>query len=117
MNDPIRLGRLIALQKPRGGVRGIVAGDIIRRLVSRTMSQQLNKAVEAATAPFQYAMTPRAGTECIAHALQSLTEVDPLCTLISMDGIGALDFISRAAMLGALRDVAGGQALPFVRLF
>ena len=32
--------------------------------------------------------------------------------------VGAFDLISRAAMLGALRDVAGGsQALPFVRLF
>ena len=52
VNDVIRLG-LTALQKPRGGVRGIVAGDILRRLVSRTMSQQLTKTVEAATALFQ----------------------------------------------------------------
>ena len=43
VNDAIRLGRLIALQKPRGFVQGIVAGDILRRLVSRTMSQQLSK--------------------------------------------------------------------------
>ena len=62
-------------------------------------------------APFQHAMTTRAGTKCIAHAVQALTEVDPLCTLISVDGIGAFDLISRATMLGA------GQALPFVRLF
>ena len=33
----IRLGRLTALQKPNGGVRGIVSGDIVRRLVARTM--------------------------------------------------------------------------------
>ena len=45
----IRLGRLTALQKPGGGVRGIVAGDILRRLVGRTLAQQLGKAVEAAT--------------------------------------------------------------------
>ena len=32
----VRLGRMTALQKPNGGVRGIVAGDIIRRLVART---------------------------------------------------------------------------------
>ena len=35
----------------RRGVRGIVAGDVIRRLVARTMSQQLAKAAEVATAP------------------------------------------------------------------
>ena len=119
VNDAIRLGRLTALQKPRGGVRGIVAGDILRRLVSRTMSQQLSKAVEAATALFQYAMTTRAGTECIAHALQSLMEVGPLCILISIDGIGAFDLISRAAMLGALRDIAFRKAVlrPTIAVF
>ena len=38
---------------------------------------------------------------------------------LTVDGIGAFfDQISRASMLGALRDVEGGsQALPFVRLF
>ena len=60
----LRLGRLTALQKPRGGVRGIVVGDVLRRLVARTMAQQLGKAVEAVTAPHQYAYRMR-GT-CIA---------------------------------------------------
>ena len=49
----VRLGRMTALQKPNGFVRGIVAGDIIRRLVARTVSQQLSPVVERATAPFQ----------------------------------------------------------------
>ena len=35
----IRMGRLTALQKPLGGVRGIVAGDILRRLVARTVAR------------------------------------------------------------------------------
>ena len=65
----IRMGRMTALQKPTGGVRGIVAGDIIRRLVSRTMAQQIRKKVEKATALFQYALSTRAGCECIAHAI------------------------------------------------
>ena len=42
----VRLGRLTALSKPDGGVRGIIAGDVVRRLVARTMSQQLSPAVE-----------------------------------------------------------------------
>ena len=35
----VRLGRLSALRKPGGGVRGIVAGDVITRLTSRTIAQ------------------------------------------------------------------------------
>ena len=80
-----RLGRLTALQKPREGVRGIVVGDVLPRLVARTMAQQLSKAVEAATAQHQYALSTRAGTKCVAHALQALTEMDPMTTIISID--------------------------------
>ena len=62
-------------------------------------------------------LSTRAGCECIAHALQGLSELDPNTT-ISKDGIGAFDQISRAAMLDGLMNVAGGsQALPFVRMF
>ena len=82
-------------------MRGIVVGDVLRRLVGRTMAQQLSKAVEAATSPHQYALSTRAGTECVAHVLQGLTEMDPQTTIVSIDGVGAYDSISRKAMLEA----------------
>ena len=116
--DLIRLGRLTVLQKPTGGVRGIVAGDIIRRLVARTITQQLAPAVTQATQPFQYVLTTRAGGECIAHALQAITDLDATVTIMSVDGIGACDLISRRAMLEGLRSVSGGESvLPFVMQF
>ena len=109
---------MTALRKADGGVRGIVAGDVICRLVARTISQQLSQTVEAATAPFQYALSTHAGCECIAHTLQGLTELNPRATVVSIDGISACDQISRAAMLSGLLNVeGGGQALPFVRMF
>ena len=114
--DIVRMGRLTALSKPDGGVRGIVAGDVIRRLVARTISQQLAPAVERATSPHQYAMTTRAGCEYVAHALQGLTELDPQATITSVDGVGAFDLISRRAMLEGLREV-DAAAVPFARLF
>ena len=116
--EAIRLGRMTALRKNDGGVRGIVTGDVVRRLVARTMAQQMGKTVESATAPFQYALSTRAGCECIAHALQGLCDVDPNATIISIDGISAYDQISRAAMMDGLLNVAGGgKALPFVKMF
>ena len=86
---------ITALQKPTGGVRGIVAGDIIRRLVGR----QLGPAVERATSLFQRALSTRAGCECVAHALQVLCETDPQSTVLSIDGISVFDLISRGAMM------------------
>ena len=35
----LKMGRMKALQKPDGGVRGIVVGDVMRRLVARTLAQ------------------------------------------------------------------------------
>ena len=47
-----------------------------------------------------------------------MTDLDPTTTLLSVDGIGAFDLISREAMLQGLMEVDGGDsALPFVRQF
>ena len=110
----LRMGRMTALQKPRGGVRGMVAGDIVRRLVSRAMAKQLGEAFEQGTAHIQCALSTRAGCECVSHVLQGLTDLDDRATVMSIDGIGAYDSISRRAMLEGLRSVSNGVAVPFV---
>ena len=43
--------RMTAVLKPTGGVRGIVAGDIIRRLVSRTIAQQIRRPQHLSNTP------------------------------------------------------------------
>ena len=114
----VRIGRMMALQKPQGGVRGIVVGDFLRRSVARTLAQQLGPAVELHTSPFQSALSTKSGCECVAHIAQAMTDMDPNTTLLSVDDIGAFDLISREAMLQGLLDVeGGGAALPFVRQF
>ena len=46
------VGLLTALQKPNGGVCGIVSGDVVRRLVVRTIAEQLTRARAAGHVPF-----------------------------------------------------------------
>ena len=67
--------------------------------MAKTIAQQLT-IVWKATAPFQHALSTRAGCECVSHVLQGLT----------IDGVSAYDLISRGAMLEG-----GGQV--FVRMF
>ena len=38
--------------------------------------------VQEATSPFQYALTTKAGGECVAHAIQSLIDLDSRATVI-----------------------------------
>ena len=98
--NALRHGRLTALRKPDGGVRGIVVGDVFRRVVA------------------QYALKTKAGCETVAHILQVLTDLDPDATVVSVDGVGAFDLISRNSMMEGLRRVVDGeQILPFVRAF
>ena len=116
--EGFRLGRVTALQKPDGGIRGIIVGDIFRRLIARTIAQQISKQVEEATAPHQYALQTKSGCECVSHMVQMLTQLNPRQTVVSVDGVGAFDLVSRNAMLQGLGNMTGGaQVLPFVRLF
>ena len=72
----LRMGRLTALQKPGGGVRGIVCEDTVRRLVARSIAQQIAPAAQEVTSLFQYVLTTKAGGECVTHAIQSLRDLD-----------------------------------------
>ena len=93
-----------------------MAGDVVRR--SRGPYLNYSATRWEATRPHQFAMTTRAGCECIVHALQGLPELDFAATITSMDGVSAFDMISRRSMLEALRQLpGGGAALPFVRMF
>ena len=67
------------------------------------MAQQFGEPFREACAPFQYALSTRAGSEAVVRALRAATETDPRTTVLSIDGVGAYDHISRASMLEALR--------------
>ena len=83
------------------------------------MAQQLSGAVEAATARHWYALSTKAGCECVAHIPQGLTEMNPEATVTSVDGVVVRTTSHRGeSMLTGLRNVVGGSAaLPFERLF
>ena len=107
-----------ALQKENGSIRGILTGTHSFREVARTIAQQCAKIFEEACMPNQYALSTRAGTDCVARVVRLLTELDPKKTLLSIDGIGAFDHIKRKSMLEALHNnPALALPPPFVRTF
>ena len=75
ITEHLRCGRFTVLQKLDGSVRGIVVGDTVRWLLTRTTAKQGAKQAEKATAAFQFALSTR-GYECVPHTVQSLTDVD-----------------------------------------
>ena len=108
---------MTALLKDSGGIRGIATSTSFRRLVAKTLARQYGGAVEAACAPYQFALSTRAGTDCVGHVVRLLTDEKPRATLLSIGGVGAYDHVLRSAMLSKLHNVPGARAmLPFVRL-
>ena len=109
--------RLTALSKRDGGVRGIATGCSFRRLVARAPAKQPAEDFEQECSPFQYALSTRAGTDCVVHLLHAASDASPSATVLSVDGIGAYDNVLRATMLGRLERMPRARAiLPFVRL-
>ena len=81
------------------------------------LAKQFVKVFEAECSRFQYALSTRAGTDCVGHMLRAATDSDPSMTILSVDGIGAYDHIFRSATLGRLLEMPGTrELLPFVRL-
>eukprot|EP00973_Karenia_brevis_P030055 4142538-Karenia_brevis.AAC.1 len=107
----LRLGRMTALKKDETKVRGIVAGSVLRRVVCRAVAMQMGDVFLQETAPFQFALQTRAGTDALAHALRFLTDSDPDLVVVSLDGIGAFDHVHRAAFFTKLRDTPALRAL------
>ena len=104
------------LQKPEGGIRGIATSTSFRRLVAKTMAKQFMTDVEQACAPFQFALSTRAGTDCVGHAVRVVTDHDPEMTVLSIDGIGAYDHVYRSSILSKLHEIPSLRSmLPFVR--
>ena len=98
-------------------MRGIATGCTLRRLVARTLAKQFAKNIEEGCALFQYALSTRAGTDCVGHFLRAATDTDPQATILSVDGIGAYDHVLQASMLGRLARMLKARAiLHFVRL-
>ena len=89
---------MTALQKPDRGVRGIVVGDVFRRLVARTIANSLQ------SRPRVPPTLSRAGTECVAHIVQTLTSMG--------ENAAFYDSISRRAMFRGLADMVWREDHP-----
>ena len=112
-----KMATMTALRKKTEATRGIATGTTFRRLVARTLARQFVREVEKTCAPFQFALSTRAGTDCVEHLIWASTDANPTLTVLSVDGIGACDHVLRSAMLERLLQMPAARTiLPFVRL-
>ena len=113
IQNALVLSTMVGLRKSDGGMRGIATGATFRRLVGRALAKQVGPAIEAACSPHQYALSTRAGTDCVGHVIRALTDADTSATLLSIDGVGAYDHVLRAAVLGGHWGRLGARVISY----
>lgn len=117
IQDVFRLARITAAIKPDGvRIRPLAAGDSLRRLVGRALARQCTEQVRDAISPYQFGVGVRSGCEVVIHSLQVLLDSNPNLCLLSIDGIGAFDYISRQSMLSKLIQTCP-ELYNFVMMF
>ena len=109
--------RLVALQKPNGrGVRALVVGDALRRLVGRTLAQAFAPHFEQACLPHLYGLSTHAGSEALPRVFRAAAEVDARATVLSVDAVGAFDHVSRQGDARRAPGLASAASAPSLRL-
>ena len=104
---PFMLVSMTALQKRDGGGR---------RLVAKTPARQFGREVEEEVCSlFGFALSTRAGVDCVGHEVRVATEADAEAAVLSVDEIGAED-LHRSTILNKLLGIPGFRGLlPLVR--
>eukprot|EP00973_Karenia_brevis_P061484 8548642-Karenia_brevis.AAC.1 len=56
---------------PSARVRGLAVGEVMRRLVGKTLAQQFQSEFEEVTAPHQFGIASKGGVDAAVHLLRA----------------------------------------------
>ncbi|KAL2608123.1 hypothetical protein R1flu_026696 [Riccia fluitans] len=110
---------LLTLEKPSGGVRPIAVGEVLYRLVARTLGFQFWETLADHFSPLQFVVATRGGCETIIHGLRATLDLHPDWVVLQVDIQNAFNTVSREALFLELCTAIGSlyQLFPFVRSF
>jgi hypothetical protein len=111
--------RLIALSKPTGGIRPIVIGECLLRVVGKAICRQLRPAFSSIHAPMQRSVGVASGAHALVASLHTLREAFPTRAILQTDISNAFNTISGRVIFEELHDSKGPLVylLPFLFSF
>ena len=96
-------GRLLALDKAPGDpdlqVRPIAVGEVLRRIVGKTIAWTLNEIIQEAAGPLQVSTGLKGGAEAAIHSMKKIFEFESTDAIILVDAANAFNRLNRAAAL------------------
>ena len=90
--------RLIALDK-NPGVRPIGIGEVLRRIVGKTISHHCRDEIKEASGPLQTCGGHASGAEAAIHAMKEIYEQDDTDAVLLIDASNAFNCLNRAVAL------------------
>jgi hypothetical protein len=97
---PIFFGaRLIALNKPGGGVRPIAVGGSLRRICSKVVNKSATKELQDSFMPQQFGAGMKCGTEIVVHQVRNFKKRNPTAAMLKIDFSNAFNCVKRKVLL------------------
>jgi hypothetical protein len=104
--------RLLALQKPNGGIRPIACGEVLRRLTNKVVCRQMKEAFGAffcpaprpgaASSVAQVGVATPGGAEIAIHTIRTYLEANPFWCCLQIDCANAFNLLRRSAILNSV---------------
>ena len=96
--EPYISCRLIPLNK-NPGVRPIGVGEVIRRIIGKTIAWSLREEVQEAAGPLQVASGIKGGAEAAIHAMSEIFHAEATDAVILVDASNAFNRLNRMVAL------------------
>ena len=96
--EPYTSCRLIPLNK-NPGIRPIGVGEVLRRIVGKTIAWSLRDEVQEAVGPLQVSSGIKGGAEAAIHAMRSIFNADTTDAVILVDASNAFNRLNRQVAL------------------
>jgi hypothetical protein len=108
--------RLIPLDK-NPGTRPIGVGEIMRRIIGKTVMRVIKNDVMEATGTINLCTGQKAGVEAIIHAMTELFKADETDALLLMDGENAFNQLNRAVALHNIRYICPAISIILINYY
>ena len=101
--EPYTANRLLPLDKNPGGeelqIRPIGVGEVLRRIIGKTISWSLSQDIQEAAGPLQVATGLKGGAEAAIHAMKTIFHNEASDAVILVDAENAFNLLNRMVAL------------------
>ena len=95
--------RLVPLEKQPSGIRPIGIGEVLRRIIGKTIVNEIRPEIMESSGSLQLCGGQKAGCEAAVHAMNEIYEAEETDAVLFIDASNAFNSLNREALLHNIR--------------